>query len=509
MRFKKPIATILAAAMMLSSLPMLAFADEEVEPVPVPVPVRDVCEDESHTSTVMVVASGNASRHEVHCADCDKLKGDGSEDHNREASENSPVSQNASGHTMKCTHCTITWTEPHDTDGVDGECSVCGYDDALAPAVPVGPADCDHDNTHMIVATGNASKHEEYCDTCYSKRSEHYREASDDSPVSQNANGHTMKCDYCDITWTEPHDTDGTDGACSVCGYGADESDPSEPAKPVEPVDPDDCEHKNTQTIVATGNASKHEEYCVKCNSKQSEHDREASDGFVSKNEKGHTVKCKHCDLTWVVSHDTDGADGACSVCGYKPEPVEPKPVEPAVPVDCNHKNTHTIVATGYASKHEEYCNTCNSKLSEHNREVNDEVPVSNGKSGHTVKCRYCSITWSEPHTYRDNGTCLLCGEMHEHVYSNVWEPFTDLHHAKRCTIVGCKYIIAEYHIDSNKDGACDVCGSTNMKNQTGGSSSANTPTIITDPTVTATPAIITAATTTSKFASTPKEIRN
>ncbi len=94
------------------------------------------------------------------------------------------------------------------------------------------------------------------------------------------AEKHWQECETCDYaTAQEAHDTKGTDGACSVCGY-----------KPTT----EDHNHVTSGTY--------------------------ASDAT------GHWVVCTCGNKVLSGAHDTNGTDGACSVCGYKASvDVEPE----------------------------------------------------------------------------------------------------------------------------------------------------------------------------------------
>ncbi len=91
------------------------------------------------------------------------------------------------------------------------------------------------------------------------------------------AEKHWQECETCDYaTAQEAHDTKGTDGACSVCGYK-----------------PTTADHNHVTS------------------------------GTYASDATGHWVVCTCGNKVLSGAHDTNGTDGACSVCGYKAQSQE------------------------------------------------------------------------------------------------------------------------------------------------------------------------------------------
>ena len=79
-----------------------------------------------------------------------------------------------------------------------------------------------------------------------------------------------------------------------------------------------------------------HELYCPTCYYTHSEGCTGELTGTPNADGATHTISCSGCTQIYVTEdHDTLGANGSCSACGYAPQPVEPvdPPVGPTEPI--------------------------------------------------------------------------------------------------------------------------------------------------------------------------------
>lgn len=163
--------------------------------------------------------------------------------------------------------------------------------------------------------------------------------------------------------------------------------------------------------------------------------------------------------------------NGTCSKCGY--EPV----------VACQHPNK-TLTNTGDGSEHEWSCPDCGESGTE-NHAFGAWTETSNGDykrecscgetqtcdhskttlsqlndTEHTVSCTNCPASWSEPHTFNDNGLCE-CGYQCQHpAKSYLYNSNNNGTHSITCGKCGATVEAAATCVDDrNPRGTCDLCG--------------------------------------------------
>ncbi len=194
---------------------------------------------------------------------------------------------------------------------------------------------------------------------------EHEHTYSSDWSYNETYHWHAATCVHTDeVSDKAAHDTDGTDGACSVCGYKATSNEPTEHTHvwsewevSVQPTET--AEGKATRTCSGTGTCdvtdntqtytlpvltdsgyTKTAETAATCTAEGSVTYSYNKDGvevsftastpldasahdygaYTYTDGTGHYKVCSYnpAHKTATEPHDTDGADGACSVCGYK-----------------------------------------------------------------------------------------------------------------------------------------------------------------------------------------------
>ncbi len=262
----------------------------------------------------------------------------------------------------------------------DGLCDVCGYHD-------VDGINHIIDENEIEITETTHSYHCKYDGCDYEWSEEHMMKWT-----FTNASGHSGYCTGCSYTVDNVAHTFDEDGVCTVCGY-------------------EQC----TEHVVGTEGYEKHicqicgvwvttcidVDHDCKCDICGESH--HAGTGGYDENE--HWFACDYCDYEYRERHyDTDG-DGICDYCFY----------------GCNHESV----------QYESY-----------------------GYYGHFITCTACyHYLGSDEHTYGEDGSCTLCGfkpcDPHTFDESKTgWE-------RHRCT--ECNYI--EACSDTDGDCICDVCG--------------------------------------------------
>ena len=247
-----------------------------------------------------------------------------------------------------------------------------------------------------------------------------------------NETTHTRVCSVCNTADSGSHNTEGEGGKCSLCGYNT------------------TCTHEWGEGVVVNeancGVAGSKKFTCSVCGSTKTEPIPATGAHTWSEwttNETTHTRACTVCNTADSGDHDTAGAGGKCSVCGYGTSVADPcaeghtveswTVIQESTCTEAGYKvgkctvcgevrveeipAGHNLVyyKTGnpYADKHLAICSVCNTMTTDSNGVRCD----TDGEGGTCSKCH--SITHNcnaDGHIWYDNTSdyvCAICGTWH------------------------------------------------------------------------------------------------
>ncbi len=457
------------------------------------------CNEEQHTHNLTHVAAVSATCTEAgnteywYCDDCDKYFSDAEADveisvHDTEIAAlghdwATTWSMDADGHWHACTRCGAKADEANHTL-VDGVCSVCGYGQAT--------------HTHNLVATdaqeatctepGNIAYW--YCADCdkYFSDAEGTVEITLADTVIAALNHvettewehddtyHWQICSRCQqIINKAVHDSDGENGACSTCGYVS-ETPHVHSGTLVEAV---------PATCTTAGNSAYYTCDCGKlfsdeaCTNQITLADTVIDAlGHVETTEWNHDSVyhwqvCSRCQqIINKAEHDTNGTDGACSVCGYK---VDASHVHSATAVPAKEATCTTPGNTAYW-----YCEGCETYFSDAacTQEIMLEdtvIPALNHAAAVAVPAKEATCTtpgniayWycSDCDKYFSDADCtteiaqadtVIAVNPANHKWDTAWS-MDETNHWHACLNSGCGET-SDLASHTLVNGICSVCG--------------------------------------------------
>ena len=355
-----------------------------------------------------------------------------------EHSPSSMWSADSTGHWHECTSCGQELDKSNHSYDINYsrdkhwmECTVCHYktdEEAHQWNVPsmdsIGTCQiCSAEDDHMTIPSTGVN-YAQYSD------SEHQA---------------TYICDTCHglVRKLQSHDTDGFNGTCSKCGY--------------EPVVA--CQHPN-KTLTNTGDGSKHQWSCPDCGESGTE-DHDMKPYAVANCQHGNQLKCA-CGFI-----DDDGEID-------ENNHAAPPTAEYTIFTDSNNHavyercqactghyirtEPHTFGAWTETSNgdYERECSCGETQTCNHSKTTLSQL----NDTEHTVSCTNCPASWTESHTFNDNGLCE-CGYQCQHpAKSYLYNSNNNGTHSITCGKCGATVEAAATCVDDrNPRGTCDVCG--------------------------------------------------
>lgn len=356
-----------------------------------------------------------------------------------EHSPSSMWSADSTGHWHECISCGQELDKSNHSYDINYsgdkhwmECTVCPYktdEEAHQWNVPsmdsIGTCQiCSAEDDHMPIPSTGVN-YDQYSD------SEHYA---------------IYICDTCHglVRKFQSHDTDGFNGTCSKCGY-----------KPVVA-----CQHPNKILTKKTGDGSKHEWSCPDCGESGTE-DHDMKPYAVANCQHGNQLKCA-CGFI----DDDDQID--------ENNHAAPPTTEYTIFTDSNNHavyercqacighyirtEPHTFGAWTETSNgdYERECGCGETQTCDHSQTTLSQL----NETEHTVSCTNCTASWTESHTFNDNGLCE-CGYQCQHpAKSYLYNSNNNGTHSITCGKCGATVEAAATCVDNkNPRGTCDFCG--------------------------------------------------
>ena len=353
-------------------------------------------------------------------------------------------------HYVKCTVCGVSSWEKHKNDD-NGACTVCGYREHNHDFRYTSADSWMGSDYHKAYCTecgfGAVEKHVNdengVCRVCGYRRHEHAYVYT-----SEGETYHRGECTICNLYLDGERHTMNDAGVCTECGYAQHEHVPGDRVAYMNAQ-----KHALSCEKCGTGIEADHtyeNEVCTVCGYADHEHNLEATDA----DSYSHSLKCKTCGYKYAQAHNY--TDGACAVCGH---------------TECTHAEKVFVNIAPDENKHWVGCTGCPMAFSESHTMVDGVCTVCGYRNhihayvynhgritnfNHVVICDDCGAESVQPHTFGDNGKCVLCGmsENHEHRYTFEAGTADETWHVRKCEDCGISEIAEHRFVN----GVC-ACG--------------------------------------------------